>query len=83
MGLDIVELVMATERTFGFHIPDEDACGLGTVGELHEYVRANAPGASEDARLWERLVDLIEQETGARRDAIRPEASFVYDLRLD
>ena len=83
MGLDIVELVMATERTFNFHIPDEDACGLTTVGKLHEYVRANAPGASEDPELWEHLVDLIEKETGVRRDAIRPEATFVYDLRLD
>ena len=83
MGLDIVELVMETEKTFGFTIPDADASKLETVGALYTYVRDHAPGAADDPQLWERVVDLVERETGAAREAIRPEASFVYDLNLD
>lgn len=83
MGLDIVELVMETETTFGFTIPDGDASKLETVGALYAYVRDHAPGAADDPQLWERLVDLIERETGAAREEIRPEASFVRDLNLD
>jgi hypothetical protein len=83
MGLDIVELVMETEKTFRFTIPDEDACKLATVGELYTYVRDHAPGAADDPQLWSRVVDLVERETGAPRKAIRPEASFVYDLHMD
>ena len=83
MGLDIVELVMETEKSFGFTIPDGDAAKLQTVGQLFGYVRDHAPGAAEDPQLWARVVDLVERETGAQREAIRPEASFVYDLHMD
>jgi len=83
MGLDIVELVIRAERTFAFDISDVDASKFQTVGDLYTYVREHAPGASEDPRLWERVVDLVERETGAPREAIRPEASFVYDLKMD
>jgi acyl carrier protein len=38
MGLDGVELVMNVEETFGFSIPDGDAVGLVTVGELYDYI---------------------------------------------
>jgi acyl carrier protein len=37
-SLDAVALVMAIEDRFGIDIPDEDAEGLRTVGQLIEYV---------------------------------------------
>jgi acyl carrier protein len=83
MGLDIVEMVMAVERTFGFEIPDTDAGKLRTVGDLHTYIREHVTGAADDPELWERLVDVIARESGAPRDRIRPESSFVEDLRMD
>lgn len=83
MGLDIVEMVMEVERTFGFEIPNADAGRLRTVGDLHRYIRDHVPGAPKDPELWERLVDVIERESGARRDRIRAESSFVEDLRMD
>jgi acyl carrier protein len=40
-SLDIVELVMALEETFGVSIPDEDAEGIKTVGDAVSYILAN------------------------------------------
>lgn len=40
-SLDIVELVMALEDSFGISIPDEDAESIKTVGDAVEYIAAN------------------------------------------
>lgn len=37
-SLDTVELVMAFEEEFGIEVPDEDAEGLQTVGDVLRYV---------------------------------------------
>jgi acyl carrier protein len=41
-SLDIVELVMALEETFGVSIPDEDAEHIKTVGDAVTYIQQNA-----------------------------------------
>jgi len=41
-SLDIVELVMALEESFGVSIPDEEAEGIKTVGDAVAYIQANA-----------------------------------------
>ncbi|MGV8082681.1 MAG: acyl carrier protein [Coriobacteriia bacterium] len=41
-SLDIVELVMTLEETFGLSIPDEDAEAMKTVGDVLSYIEANA-----------------------------------------
>ena len=41
-SLDIVELVMALEESFGISIPDEEAEGIKTVGDAVNYIAANA-----------------------------------------
>lgn len=40
-SLDIVELVMALEDSFGVSIPDEEAESIKTVGDAVEYIAAN------------------------------------------
>jgi acyl carrier protein len=40
-SLDIVELVMALEETFGISIPDEDAEGIKSVGDAVSYIQSN------------------------------------------
>ncbi len=40
-SLDIVELVMALEDSFGVSIPDEDAESIKTVGDAVDYIAAN------------------------------------------
>jgi acyl carrier protein len=41
-SLDIVELVMALEESFGVSIPDEEAENIKTVGDAVVYIAANA-----------------------------------------
>lgn len=41
-SLDIVELVMALEETFGVSIPDEDAESIKSVGDAVSYIQSNA-----------------------------------------
>ncbi len=41
MGLEIAELIPSVENSFGFAIPDEDAAGLLTLGELFDYIAAH------------------------------------------
>ncbi len=37
-SLDIVELVMAFEESFGMEVPDEDAEKMKTVGDAIQYI---------------------------------------------
>ena len=90
MGLDIVEMVMEVESTFGIEIPDADAAQLTTVGALFDYVASRAtPSAVRSGAgpyagaLWERYLDVLEREIGVTRAKLRPEARFVYELRMD
>jgi len=39
-SLDVVELVMAIEETFDIEVPDEDAEGMRTLGDVEKYVSA-------------------------------------------
>ncbi len=43
-SLDLVELIMSMEDTFGVKIPDEDAEKILTVGDAVAYVVTNAGG---------------------------------------
>jgi len=40
-SLDTVELVMQIEDEYGIDIPDEDAEGIRTVGDLEKYIEDN------------------------------------------
>ena len=43
-SLDVVELVMAIEETFDIEVPDEDAEGMRTLGDVEKYVTARVSG---------------------------------------
>jgi len=40
-SLDVVELLMAIEETFGVSVPDEDVTGLKTIGDITDYVESH------------------------------------------
>ena len=90
MGLDIVEMFMEVESTFGIEIPDAMAPYLSTVGALYDYVVTHVqnppvgagPG-SYSGPLWEQYLDVVRSESGVHRMALQPTASFVEDLRMD
>jgi acyl carrier protein len=41
MGLDLIELAMEVEETFGFSIPNEDVATLDSVGKRCDYIMAH------------------------------------------
>ncbi len=41
-SLDLFELVMAFEEEYGVEIPQEDLEGMQTVGDVIDYIKANA-----------------------------------------
>jgi acyl carrier protein len=41
-SLDTVELIMELEKEFDISIPDDQAEGIGTVGDAINYISANA-----------------------------------------
>jgi hypothetical protein len=89
MGLDIVEMVMALEQAFEIRFPEEDLTRVRTVGELYDCVMKQLSTARPpphdgpyEGELWERYLDVIERETGAERERLRPRTAFVYDLGL-
>jgi acyl carrier protein len=46
-SLDLVELVMELEDSYGLRIPDEEAAKILTVGQAADFILAHAPqGAS-------------------------------------
>jgi len=42
-SLDLYELVMELEDSYGVKIPDQDAAGILTVGQAVDFVLAHAP----------------------------------------
>jgi acyl carrier protein len=42
-SLDLVELVMELEDSYGIRIPDEDAVKILSVGQAADYVSAHVP----------------------------------------
>ena len=42
-SLDIVEMLMALEDEFSISVPDEDARGLQTIGQIVAYIEEKMP----------------------------------------
>jgi len=40
-SLDVVELIMELEETYGITVSDDDAAGLTNVGKIVAYIEAN------------------------------------------
>ena len=49
-SLDLVELVVELEDTYGIRIPDEEAARILTVGQAADFVAAHADDAEADHR---------------------------------
>lgn len=91
MGLDSVELVMVVEREFDLEIPDDAASEMFTVGHMYEFVRgrleerARQSGGAplDESQLWDRLLDIIVEETGVERHKLVRTARFRADLGVN
>jgi acyl carrier protein len=86
MGLDTVELVLATEKHFDIEIPDRVAETLTTVGHLHGFVVAGLERAArprDAAAVFTELRQLICDQAGIAPEQVVPQARFVQDLFMD
>lgn len=89
MGLDSVELVLATEAEFGITIDDRDAASLTTPGALADYVAAHlgkpalqqAPPSRDE--ILRRVVALTALQLRIPIEQIHPASRFVEDLGMD
>ena len=89
MGLDTVELLWTVEKEFGISITDAEAARLRTVGALNDLiaekvaVKASIPGKPvkpEPSMTWDRLVPIVIEELGVKREKVTPEAEWARDL---
>ena len=86
MGLDTVELVMDVEKSFGLKLPEPELTSVLTVGDLHAVVLRHAnitAGTPAAAQSWERLVDIVVESTGVRREQVLPTARIRADLGIN
>ena len=85
MGMDTVELVMAVEEEFLMTIPNDVAATLDTAGKLYEFILLNhgLDGDFNRDQIWNKLVDVIIHQLGVRREEVKKESNFVYDLGAD
>jgi len=87
MGLDSVELVMTIEEEFDLEIPNEVAAKIVTVGDMHAFLiselRRLGRSDREDARVFERMREVICRQLGVMPEEVVPSARFVEDLHID
>lgn len=87
MGLDIVELFMRYEETFGIDIPDRDAEHLVTVGLTFDYIAARVQTKPDDGCLTQRTFYAVRRAIahlfGHERRAVSPSAPLDRLLPLD
>ncbi len=81
MGLDLVEIIMATEETFKFAIADSEAEKCDTVGKLVELVHAKisqfSDGPCQSQHGFYVIRKQLMEQLNLSRSAIKP------DTRLD
>jgi len=87
VGLDIVELFFAVEKEFGLEIPGSAAEKMETVGDLHSFLvselRRLGRADIDEARIFERLREIVCYQLGVKPESVVPGSSFVLDLRAD
>lgn len=87
MGLDGVELILATEEEFGISIDDVDAERLNTPRDLADYVAYRLGAAKAGAKRclsqagFHRLRAVLVRQFGARRSDVRPDSRITDFLR--
>jgi acyl carrier protein len=88
VGLDIVEIFMQAEETFGIEIDNDDAGSASTVGDLYNLVlkeleKKNGKKAEDPEAVWRKLRRLIVEQLQVDEEDVVPEAHFGRDLGAD
>ena len=68
-------------------IPDDKAVRIFTVGDMHAYLVSELQRLGrtdlDEVGIFDKMRDIICQQTGIKPGEVVPNASFVKDLRLD
>lgn len=86
MGLGSVDFILEVEEEFGVVIPPEEVPRLMRLGDFRDFLveTLNLRGEMPDKdEVWNRLVRIVQQHTGARDHKVTPDAHLHYDLGLD
>lgn len=84
MGLDIVEIILATEDKFKVSIADAEASKISTVGQLHQLILSKIePSFFTDQQVWDELCSILYEQVRIRKEKIFPESRFVEDLGIE
>jgi len=80
MGLDLMEMVLDIEDTFGILIMDDAAAQWRTVGQLHQYIlecrlREKEPGC-RTGRVFREIRRVLMETASVPRRSIRPSTSL-------
>ena len=87
MGLDVVELVLEVEETFGIDIPDAVAAEMITPGIMIAYVQNAVASCPDRSRKWTHdevrqvIRKIISEQLGVKSFTDTDE--FVRDLGID
>jgi len=86
MGLDIVEMVMATEEEFSIELPDEELEKIRTVGELYELVLLKLGDRVQEFEIpddecqsaiaFYELRKIAVDKGGVKREDVRPDTKL-------
>jgi acyl carrier protein len=82
MGADLIDYDMRIEDEFNIRIPDQDAVGLMTFGEMHEYLCRRLPSLDREA-VWERQLRVLgrfRRFEPSQLAKVTPSDHFVKDL---
>lgn len=84
MGLDIVEIILATEDRFKVSITDSEASKISTVGQLHQLILSKIePSSFSDKQVWDELCSILYEQVSIPKEKIFPESRFVADLGIE
>jgi len=86
MGLELVELAVTVEEAFDFTMEDTEWQETRTVGAVYEAVCRHTgvePTSRPRDEVWNRLVRILQEQFGVKRDELRYDARFIEDLRMD
>ena len=76
MGLELVELVIEVEETFGIIVSDDTAANIRTVGQLHDYIldrrRQTQQHGCPIGHVFRDIRRVLTETTSVPRQAIRP-----------
>ncbi len=88
MGLDTVELVLATEKHFSIYLPDDEVANIETVESFCKLVQEkciykDGLKAISYNEIYSYLVNVLHSEFSVPLKKIHPGSRFVKDLGLD